>query len=335
MTRLPDQPPHSRFSTVRKNVARKKPNAVWKFLRTLRRLWHSLQSIWVPKEQLPKFWIERKYLRTIGQWPDLESPKTLNEKIQWLKLYYHNPLLTTLADKYTVRDYVAGKIGEEHLIPLIGVYENVAGIDFEQLPEKFILKATHGCGWNMICKDKQSFDIAGAKRKLEKWLNTNFYDGRFEWQYKDMKPRIICETLLERPDGKALHDYKILFLNGKLCFIQVVTGRGERSKFGLKPANVFFSTDWELLPIRYPFRPHVEDIADIPKPKQLDQMIGLAYRLCPDVPVVRVDLYLHEEKVYFGELTFTPRSGLFVWEPEEYNRTLGDMLVLPIRQGYS
>ena len=291
--------------------------------RTLIWLGDNVLDIFTPKALCPRRSLERRFRLRTGKPLNLEQPKTLSEKIQWLKLYYQNPLLTTLADKYTVRPYVAEKIGEEYLIPLISVYESVSEIDFGKLPEKFILKATHGCGWNIICKDRQNFDIEDAKRKLTRWLNTNFYDFELEWQYKDMKPRIVCETLLERPDGADLYDYKIHLFNGTPRFILIAVGRSS------SPTFVFFTTDWERIPVNRPGKTGNGTLVDVPKPKQLDKMLALACQLAPDVPLVRVDFYIHEEKIYFGELTFTPNSGTARWDPEQYDRVFGDMLVLP------
>jgi len=305
---------------------------IWKKIsrKTLRRIvdctliWlgDNVLDIFTPKALRPRRSLERRYRLRTGKPLNLEQPQTLGEKIQWLKLYYQNPLLTELADKYTVRPYVAEKIGEEHLIPLIGVYESVSEIDFEKLPEKFIMKATHGCGWNIICRDKQHFDIEDAKQKLTRWLNTNFYDFELEWQYKDMKPRIICETLLERPDGRDLYDFKIYFFNGVPRFILVAVDRELNLTF------MYYNTDWERIPVERLGHP-IEASFSVPKPAQLGKMLSLACQLAPDVPLVRVDFYIHEEKIYFGELTFTPNSGIARWNPEQYERIFGDMLTLP------
>ena len=293
-------------------------------------------DVFVSEQFRVKRRVERHFLRKTGKFLDLENPQTLGEKIKWLMLYYKNPLLTELADKYSVRPYVAEKIGEEYLIPLIGVYESEDEIDFEKLPEKFILKATHGVGWNIICKDKKHFDLDKAKRKLKKWLNTNLYNRYFEWQYKDIKPRIICEKLLECPDGQDLHDYKIFVMNGTPKFILVVTGRATKlqkltqSVTGRgKMAYVFFDPDWNYIPVCRAGFPN-EMHANFPKPKQLEQMLALASQLAPDVPLVRVDLYIHNEQIYFGELTFTPAAGGHRWQPEEYAYIFGDMLTLPM-----
>lgn len=276
----------------------------------------------VPHHIRVRLTLKRRYRLNTGKPLNLKQPKTLGEKIQWLKLYYHNPILTQLADKYAVRPYVAEKIGEEHLIPLIGVYESVSEIDFDKLPEKFILKATHGCGWNIICKDKQHFDVEDAKQKLTQWLGTNYYDGGFEWQYKDMKPRIICETLLERPDGKVWDDYKIFLFNGVPRFFQVEVGRETNV------ALLFFDMDWGRIPVKRLEYPNDAPFS-VPRPERLDKMLALACQLAPDVPLVRVDFYVHEGKIYFGELTFTPAGGNARWDPEQYGQIFGDMLVLP------
>jgi len=297
-----------------------KASKIW---REIKRIPRNIRNFFIFDEQLRnRYSLERVYLEYFGKPLNLEQPVTLNEKLQWLKLYYRNPIMTRCADKYAVRSYVVEKIGDEYLIPLLGVYESVSEIDFEKLPEKFILKVTHASARNIICKDKQHFDFDGTKRKLEKWLGKNYYKRGLEWQYKDIKPRIVCEPLLERADGRDLYDYKIYCFHGVPKFINVNVGRESSLTY------MFFDTNWERIPVYCLEQPN-GTIVKIARPEQLDKMLALACQVAPDVPLVRADFYVHDEKIYFGELTFTPECGYARYYPEQYDRIFGDMLNLP------
>ena len=166
--------------------------------------------------------IKKQFKEALGYELNLENPKTFNEKIQWLKLYYHNPLITKCADKFKVRDYIKEKIGEEYLIPLIGVWDKVEDIDFASLPEQFVLKVNWGSGMNIIVKDKSKLDIEDTKKKLKKWINpfSNHYYYSFEYSYKHIEPKIICEKYIEQVDGD-LFDYKLTCFNSKVIYIEV------------------------------------------------------------------------------------------------------------------
>lgn len=251
---------------------------------------------------------------------DLKNPKALSQKVQWLKLYYRKPLYTQLADKYSVREYIKEKIGEEYLIPLIAVFESVAEIDFDQLPEKFVLKATHGCGWNVLCHGKSKLDREAVLKQLDHWLHTNLFDSSREWQYKNIKPRIVCEKLLETPDGKALYDYKIFCFNGTPKIIEVDVGRFERVTRNM------YDTDWNLMPCQCSF-PNVP--FPLEKPEQLPKLLELATALSQEMPYGRIDFYVHEGRIYFGEITMHPGCGFMDWHPHEYDEIVGNMLVLP------
>ena len=255
-----------------------------------------------------------------GQKLDLKLPKTFSQKIQWLKLYYRNPLFTQLADKYSVRRYVAEKIGEEYLVPLFGVYEAVSEIDFDALPEKFALKGTHGSTWNILCHDKKQLNWEEAKEKMDRWLHTNFYDYSREWVYKNIKPRIVCEKLLEMPSGEAMWDYKIFCFNGLPKYIVVDVGR-----FSEHTRNVY-DLEWDLQPVFYTYPP---SSSPLPKPEQLPKMLELASILSQESPFARIDFYIHEARIYFGEITFYPASGFMPWRPREFDETVGQLLKLP------
>lgn len=264
-----------------------------------------------------KLWFER----TTKEKLDLENPKTYNEKIQWMKLYDSTPLKTRLADKYLVRDWVKEKIGEKYLIPLLGVWDNFDEIDFNKLPDSFVLKANHGCGWNIIVKDKNKFDINDARKKFDNWMKMNFaFKFGLELHYMNIPPKIIAEEYLEN-DNNDLYDYKVFCFNGKAESIMYLSER----KQGLKMA--FFDLNWNKLPFTYSF-PRNE--ADIPKPKNLKLLIELSERLAADFSHVRVDFYiLNDGSLKFGEMTFSSASGTCKWNPPEQNYIYGELIQLP------
>ncbi len=260
------------------------------------------------------------YKERTGEELNLQNPKTFNEKIQWLKLYDSTPLKTKLADKYLVREWVAEKIGEQYLIPLLGVWDSFDEINFDKLPERFVLKANHGYNWNYIVRDKSTFDKEDAKAKFDEWLNTNFAFKGLEMQYMNIPPRIIAEEYLKN-DGDDLYDYKVFCFGGKAESIMYLSER----KQGLKMA--FFDLDWHKLPFTYSY-PRNE--ADISRPKNLDLLIELAEKLAEDFPHVRVDFYiLNDGSLKFGEMTFTTANGTCKWNPPEQNRIYGDLIKLP------
>lgn len=273
-----------------------------------------LNELSYPKE------LKKWYKRRTGQELDLNNPKSYNEKLQWIKLYDRDPLKTKLADKYLVREWVKEKIGEHYLIPLLGVWDNPDGIDFDLLPQKFVLKANHGCKWNIIVEDKDSLNIRKTKRKLKQWLKTNYaYCAGFELLYKDIKPRVIAEEFIENEGD--LYDYKIWCFHGKPHYIMFLSDR----KQGLKMN--FYDTRWNLQPFRYSY-PGTQHM--VKKPDNLDEMLHLAEVLAQGFPHVRVDFYrLNDGSLKFGEMTFTSYSGVCRWNPEEQNMHFGNLIKLP------
>lgn len=266
-------------------------------------------------EKALKLW----YKSATGEVLDLENPKTFNEKIQWMKLYDSTPLKTRLADKYLVREWVAEQIGEEHLIPLLGVWDTFDEIDFAKLPQQFVLKANHGCGWNIIVKDKDTFDPKEAKEKMDQWMKEDYgLRSDLELHYMNMPPKIIAEEFIQNMDD--LYDYKIFCYHGKVEFICVTTDRNT----GLK--NTFYSINWEALPMSMIGR---GSRCDLEKPKNLEKMIFIAEQLSHKFSFVRVDLYEVNDFILFGEMTFTPTSGNMKWEPQEMNLQYGNLINLP------
>lgn len=230
---------------------------------------------------------------------NLRDPKTLSEKIQWVKLNCNIENLGSFVDKYEVRKYVKEKVGPKYLIPLLGVYNKVDDIDFDILPNKFVIKATHSSGWNIIVSNKKELIILDTKILINKWLNSSFYKLTGERNYKDIKPRVVIEEMIVDPSGD-LKDYKFFCFHGKVKFIQLDGNRHENHKRNL------YSPSWDLLDVAYE---HGNISGNIGKPHLLKEMVDIAEKLSEDFEFVRVDLYYNSQEIYFGELTFTPGQG--------------------------
>ncbi len=281
--------------------------------------------------KLCKYMSEDKYPEYLKDWfynctgeeLNLENPKTFNEKMQWLKLYDSTPLKTRLADKYLVREWVKEKIGEEYLIPLLGVWEKFDDIDFDKLPEKFVLKANHGCGWNIIVKDKNKLDKVVAKQKFDEWMHTNFaFISGLELHYKNIKPLIIAEEYIESVDKSAI-DYKFLCFNGKpeLCWVS--------NKFGDIQERSFYNMNWEMKDIQLIEKGKEQAKIPVEKPNNLDEMINIARKLSQGFVQVRVDIYkLNDGTLKFGEMTFSSASGASKWSSNEIDIKLGSLIDL-------
>jgi len=249
-----------------------------------------------------------------------QNPKTLNEKIKWLGIYDATPLKTLCADKYLARQWVAEQVGEQYLIPLLGVWDSFDEIDFASLPDQFVLKCNHGSGWNVAVPDKRTFDRAAAKRKFDLWMRKNLAFTCFELQYLDIQPKIIAEKFLRQEDGSRLSDYRFHVFHGKPEFIRktITTPEGH--------PGLSYTPSWEITPFQFISHP----LADpIPKPRCLDEMLAVAVQLAAPFCFVRVDLYEVGGRVYFGEMTFTPVSGRHKFNHPKYDGILGDMLNLP------
>lgn len=267
-------------------------------------------------------YVKLKYRLIFGKKLDLKNPKTFNEKLQWLKLYDRNPLYTQLVDKYEVRKYVEKVLGSEYLVPLFGIYNSFEEIDFDALPNEFVLKPTHTSGDIFICRDKSKIDFEKLKKEVNRWLKREYYWLHREWPYKNINPRIICEKYMVDESGTELKDYKFMCFNGEPRCLFVCSNR--YSKEGL---NVdFYDLDWNPMP----FERHYKRSGKlIPKPKTFDQMVQFSKVLSKNIPFVRVDFYEVNGHLYFGELTFYPGSGFEEFTPEEYDYILGSWLDLP------
>ena len=271
-----------------------------------------------------KYIIEHQFEQAVGYKPNIDNPKSFNEKMQWLKLYNEDPLLTKCADKYLVREYVKEKIGEEYLIPLLGVWDSPDDIDFDKLPNQFVLKVNWGSGQNIIVKDKSKLNIEETKAKLREWLrpHSNHYYFGFEWCYKNIKPKIIAEKYIEQLNGD-LYDYKFFCINGKAKILEFITDRYTNQ------ANNFFDKDLQKLSLQYDGKRN----SDICLKKETTLSIKqLAEKLAQPFNFARTDFYEVNNKIYFGEITFYSANGIGKFEPVEWDYKLGEMLTLPASQ---
>lgn len=281
--------------------------------------------------ELLNFISDEKYLKTaykikFGKKLDLDNPQTFNEKLQWLKLYNRKPIYTTMVDKYEVKKYVADIIGEEYIIPTIGVWEKFEDIDFDSLPEQFVLKCTHDSGGLVICKDKKKLNFKKAKKKIKTCLKHSFFWGCREWPYKNVKPRIIAEKYMVDESGVELKDYKVLCFNGEPKLIELHRGRFEG-----KHTQDFYDCDWKKQPFSQDANmPATNDV--VPRPEFLEQMLDLTRVLAKDMPHVRIDWYWSENQLYFGEITFFDGSGFEPFYPDEWDLKLGQMIALPSKK---
>ena len=267
-----------------------------------------------------KTYIKQNFKNTFGYKVNLENPKTLNEKVQWLQLNDRTPLRTLCTDKYAVRGYVKDKIGKQHLIPLVYHSDSPAKIIPENLPNyPFIIKTNHGCGGHVVVRDKTKIDWDITQKKIKKLLKKNYYYKSKEWQYKNIKPCIVVEKLLMNPNFEIPREYKFHCCNGKVNFIEVYI-----DKYANKKLN-FYDPDWNFLDCRVS---SVENSKYCEKPKTLNKMKSLAENLARDFIFVRVDLYSFNSGIYFGELTFTPVGGMQKYIPSKWNIIFGDKLTL-------
>ena len=262
-------------------------------------------------------YVPLKYRKAFGRWPDLKNPRTFNEKLTWLKLNDHNPLYTRMVDKYEAKRYVADIIGEEYIVPTYGVWDRAEDIDFDSLPDKFVLKATHDSGRVIICRDKSKLDKNNAIREMRKSLRRNFYAVTREWPYKNVKPRIIAEKLLEVTDGGEIADYKVHNFNGVPKVILVCRDRFRET--GL--TEDFFDTEWKHISVRRPGHPNAPVLED--KPAKLSKMLELSEKLSNGYPFMRTDFYCVDGKVYFGEITLYPASASVPFIPQTFDELFG------------
>lgn len=281
-----------------------------------------LSNLGLNKNLSSEEFLTKMYRIQTGQPLNLDNPLLYTEKLQWLKLYDHRPEYSRLVDKYEVKKYIAEKIGQEYVIPLLGVWERVEDIDFDKLPQQFVLKTTHDSGGIVVCKDKNKLNIEETKRKLRYCLNRDYYIQNREWPYKNVPHRIIAEQYMEDSKQGELRDYKFFTFNGEPKVFYIAQGRGKNEE----TVADFFDMDFNHLPftIDHDMSPVLPE-----KPKNFELMKQLAAKLSEGTPQLRVDFYEVDGKVYFGEMTFFHCSGMVLIKPEEWNKRLGDWVILP------
>ncbi len=273
----------------------------------------------------PKKTLELLFRLKVGHKLDLDNPKTYNEKLQWIKLYDKNELMTKCCDKYTVREYIESCGCSESLNDLYWQGYDPEDIPFDSLPNKFVIKVTHGSSFNIICNDKRKLDRRGTIKKLNKWLKAKFIPCYGEWFYGVEKPRVIVEKYLENEDDSPLFDYKFFCFNGEPKLIYIDTWRDNEHHVNA------YDTEFNLLPsVKLGFENDL--ISNIKKPENLDMMLDYARNLSKPFPHVRVDLYNVNNNIVFGELTFTKGAGFSKIEPHSFDVTMGSWLELPPKQ---
>lgn len=270
-----------------------------------------------------RFFLKTMWRMVMGYELDLENPQTFNEKLNWIKLYDHNPLYTLLVDKYRVKEYVAERIGKEYVIPTLAVYHSVDEIDIDELPNQFVLKCNHDSGSIAICRDKATFDLEAAKKKLGEGLKHNFYWEAREWAYKNVEPVIFAEQYMESEYGKDLPDYKFFAFDGEVKALYIAT---ERFNKDAETCFDFYDMDFNHINVK---NEHPNATKLIKKPKCFDEMVALSEKLSKGFPQVRCDFYEVNGKVYFGEFTFYHMGGFTPFEPKDFDRELGQWVKLP------
>lgn len=268
-------------------------------------------------------YLKRMFRQIMGYELNLDNPRTFNEKIQWLKLYDRNPLYSTMVDKFEVKKYVADIIGEEYIIPALGIWNAFDEIDFSRLPNQFVLKCTHDSGGLVICRDKQTFNVEKARKKINKSLQRNYYYWGREWSYKNVQPRILAERYMEDSKTHEVRDYKFFTFNGIAKVLLIAT---ERQLQGKETKYDYFDMEFRHLPFT---TLHPNAAISPAKPEKFELMKRLAEKLSVGIPHVRVDFYEINGRVYFGELTFYTLAGFIPFEPKEWDETFGKWLTLP------
>lgn len=269
-------------------------------------------------------YLKLMFRATMGTKLDFKNPKTFNEKLQWLKIYNRKKEYTMMVDKFKVRDYIAKELGEEYLIPLLGVWEDPDEINFDKLPNQFVLKCNHNSGLGMcICKDKSKLNIQNVKRNLKRGLKQDYFLTGREWPYKNVKRKIIAEKFMEDGNLAELRDYKFYCFSGEPTYCQVISDRSTNETID------FFDMEWHHMKftgLEKPYHPHSK--TEISEPVQFSLMKKFAKKLSRNIPFVRVDFYEINQKLYFGELTFYPASGFGMFSDDSINIELGKKIKL-------
>lgn len=271
-----------------------------------------------------KKFLTNRFKKRLGRQVNLDNPIRYNDKLQWLKINWYDFQATKCADKYEVREFVIEKIGEKYLNDMYGVYDSVDEIDIDTLPKSFVLKGTHGSGFNIVCKDKNQMNWDKELKKMRRWLTTNYYLQNKEWVYKELKPRIICERFIEQGSEEELRDYRIFCFNGEPKFIAVDFSITNKNK----TRRNLYDLDWGIMDSEISY-PRELDIV-VSKPEKLDEMLDLSRKLSSTFPHARVDFYYIKNKIIFGEITFFHQSGMGKVRPLSFEDTMGDWLKLPV-----
>lgn len=268
-----------------------------------------------------RIYLSIKFKTRMGKFPNLRNPETFNEKLQWLKLHDRKPEYSAMVDKHEVKKYIADRIGEKYVIPTIGVWEQFEDIDFDKLPEQFVLKCTHDSGGLIICKDKNKLNIEAAKNKVNRSLGKNYYWHAREWPYKNVQPRILAEPFMKDGENDFLPVYKFMCFHGEPRIIQTIQNDKQPNE-----SIDYFDTEWNLLELRQNF-PNSEK--PLLKPENLDEMCRLARKLSKGHAFLRVDFYVINGEIKFSEFTFYSDAGFSKFTPEFWDKTLGQWIDLP------
>ncbi len=265
--------------------------------------------------------VKKQYYNAFGKRINLDNPQTFNEKLNWLKIYDRKPIYTQMVDKFEAKKYFADTIGEQYIIKTIGVWSRFEDIDFNKLPNQFVLKTTHDSGGVVICRNKATFDIKFAKKKIKRSLKRNYYYLSREWPYKNVKPRIIAEEYMQDRNQKVLPVYKIFNFNNGSCILQAI--QNDKTK---EERIDYFDEKWELLNIRQNYKTSDKPLE---KPKTFDKMLKAAKLLSAGFAFLRTDFYEINGKMFFSEFTFYSDAGMAKFEPEEWDYKLGERINLP------
>jgi hypothetical protein len=271
-----------------------------------------------------KLYIKYDYFLNTGKKLNLKNPQTFSEKLQWLKLYNQKPEYTKMVDKVAVKEYVGKIIGEKYIIPTLGIWKTFDKINFEKLPNQFVLKTTHDSGGIVICKDKNTFNAKAAKKKLNRRLKQKIYYKLREWPYKNVNPQILAERYMANNTESELKDYKFFCFNGEVKFCQVIANRSSNETID------FYDINWKHQEFMEPVLDGVTHAKERHnKPKQFKEMIDIATILSKDTPFLRIDLYEINGNIFFGEITFFPTRGMGLFSPEKWNHIFGNWIKLP------
>ena len=297
------------------------PAPLWSVLRGLNRFRYNLNKKLITKYGSDSVYLKYLFKSKIGYKLNLKNPQTFNEKLNWLKLNCRISDYTVMADKYAVKSFVSSRIGDEYVVPLLGVWNSFNDIDFDSLPNQFVLKCSHDSGGVVICKDKSTLDKDSAKKKIDSCMKRNFYKQSREWPYKNIKPRIIADAYLDDHTGNELRDYKFWCFNGKPKYMYCT----------IKGENIyenFYDMDFNIVGINHGFPRFTPEFT---KPDNFELMKNLAEKLSEGIPFVRVDFFNVEGRVYFGEFTFYDWGGVRPFE-DGWDEKLGKLIELPSKK---